>query len=60
MQKSTSWRNRKAKTKPSTNHIFPKKSSSERRPFKQIIFNEKSDRFKLMYYSQIKIKDKYP
>ena len=24
-----------------TNHIFPKISSSERRPFKQLIFNEK-------------------
>ena len=42
-----------------TNHLFPNISSSERRPFKQIIFNKKSDRCKSRYYSQIQIKDKY-
>ena len=36
---------------------FPKKSCGER-TFKQLIFNEKSDKCMLSFYSKIKLKDK--
>ena len=40
------------------NHLSPKRSSNERRPFKELTFNKKSDRCILMFDSGEYCKEK--